>query len=156
MNINYLVIAIEWIVIIALLVKFIPKNKIKIALIAFHCTQLITWVLGLLIVQLKLIEYPIRLFTYANKTSFTFEYFAFPSFCAIFNVYYPEKKSAFGQFMYYFYYCTTLTVIEVFVEKYTDTLKYIHWSWYITWITLLITFYLTRKYCIWFFKQDDK
>ena len=156
MNINYILIAIEWIVTIGLLVKFIPKNKIRLALVAFHCKQLITWVMGLSVAQLKLIEYPVRLFPYANKASFTFEFFAYPSFCAIFNVNYPEKKSAFGQFMYYFYYCTTLTVIEVIVERYTDTLKYIHWTWYITWITLFITFYLSRIYCVWFFKQNDK
>lgn len=158
MNINYILIAVEWIVTIILLVKFIPKNKIRLALVAFHGKQVLTWVMGLSVAQLKLIEYPIRLFPYANKACFTFEFFTYPSLCAIFNVKYPLKKNAFGQFMYYFYYCTTLTVIEVIVEKYTDILKYIHWTWYITWITLFITFYLTRSYCVWFFKlkENDK
>lgn len=152
MNIDYIRIAIGWIVTIVLLVKFIPKNKVREAHIAFFFKQLITWVLGLLVVQLKLIEYPVRLFSYANKTSFTFEYFVYPSLCAIFNVHYPEKKSAFSQFMYYFCYCTTITVLEIFVERYTNIIKYIHWTWYITWITLFITFYMTRKYYEWFFK----
>ncbi len=151
MNRDYALITFEWILTIILLIKFIPKNKIREAHVAFLLKQLITWILGLLVVQLKLIEYPVRLFPYANKTSFTFEYFVYPSICAIFNVNFPEKKNLLGKFMYYFYYCTTITCLEVLVEKYTNILKYMHWTWYLTWITLFITFYITRKYCIWFF-----
>jgi hypothetical protein len=154
MNRDYMFIIIGWVVTIGLLLKFIPKNKIREAHVAFFFKQLLTWLLGLLVVELRLIEYPVRLFSYANKTSFTFEYFIYPSLCAIFNVHYPEKKSAFGQFMYFFYYCTTITILEIYVEKYTNILKYIHWNWYITWITLFITFYATRKYYVWFFKLN--
>ena len=93
MNWDYALIALEWILTIVLLVKFISKNKIREAHVAFFFKQLITWVLGLLVVQLKLIEYPVRLFPYANKASFTFEYFVYPSLCAIFNVNFPEKKN---------------------------------------------------------------
>ncbi|MBU3174679.1 CBO0543 family protein [Clostridium estertheticum] len=143
---------IGWIITAGLLVKFIPKNKIREASVAFSFKQFLTWILGLTVVQYKLIEYPVRLFPYATKTSFSFEFFIYPSLCAIFNIHYPQKKNAFGQFMYYVYFCTAITVIEVFVEKHTDVLKYIHWTWYITWITLFITFYFTRKYYEWFFK----
>lgn len=156
MNVNYIFLALEWLITIGLLICFIPKHKIREAHVAFLAKQAITWVLGLSVVELRLIEYPIRLFPYANKTSFTFEYFVYPSICAIFNVHYPEKKSAFSQFMYYFYYCTTLTGIEILTEKYTNILKYIHWSWYVTWISLFITFFITRKYYVWFFKLREK
>ena len=152
---DYILITIGCIVTIGLLVKFIPKDKIREAHVAFLFKQLLTWVLGLTVVEVKLIEYPIRLFPYSTKTSFAFEYFVYPSLCAIFNVHYPKNKSTFGQFMYYFYFCTTMTVFEVFVEKHTNILKYIHWTWYITWLTLFITFYCTRKYYVWFFKLNQ-
>ncbi|MCB2293521.1 hypothetical protein LGK95_08300 [Clostridium algoriphilum] len=152
MNRNYILIVIGCIVTIGLLVKFIPKNKIREASVAFSFKQFLAWILGLIVVQFKLIEYPVRLFSYATKSNFTFEYFVYPSLSAIFNIHYPKKKSAFGQFMYYFYFCTTMTAIEIFVEKNTDLLKYIHWTWYITWSSLFITFYCTRKYYEWFFK----
>ncbi|MDR3541972.1 MAG: hypothetical protein P4L69_13535 [Desulfosporosinus sp.] len=154
MNKDYTIIAVGWIITTVSLVKFIPKNKIREALVAFLVNQLITWVLGLTVVELGLIEYPVRLFPHANNTSFTFEYFIYPSMCAIFNVNYPKSKSRFGQFMYYFYYCTTFTIFEVIIEKNANLLKYIHWSWYITWITLLITFYMTRKFYVWFFRLN--
>ncbi|WP_345788342.1 CBO0543 family protein [Desulfosporosinus orientis] len=63
--------------------KFIPKDKIRKALIAFLFKQVITWAVGLGVVELRLIEYPVRLFPYANRTSFSFEYFIYPSICAI-------------------------------------------------------------------------
>jgi len=152
MSRDYILIVIEWIVMLCLLVKFIPKNKIREALVSISFNQLITWPMGLIVVALGLIEYPVRLFSHTSKTCFSFEYFSLPSICAIFNVNYPEKKGPFGQFMYYFYYCTAITIFEVFTEKYTSRLKYIHWSWYITWITIFISLYITRKLYTWFFK----
>lgn len=149
---DYILLIIQWVVPIGLLLRFIPKDKIREAMVAFSFKQLMTWILGLTVSELRLIDYPIRLFPYACKTNFTFEYFVYPSLCAVFNVNYPKNKNAFGQFMYYFYYCTTITALEVLSEKYTNILKYIHWTWYTTWITLFLTFYATRKYYIWFFK----
>jgi hypothetical protein len=152
MNLNYILISIEWIGTISLLLIFIPKYKIREAYIAFSFKQILTWILGLTVAQLRLIEYPIRLFPYASKADFTFEFFMYPSLCAIFNVHYPKNKGTFGQFMYYFYYCTTMTILEVFAERYTNILKYLHWAWYITWITLFMTFYITRKFYEWYLK----
>ena len=155
MNIGYTINAIAWIITIFSLVKFVPKAKIREAELAFLFNQVITWLVGLAVVEFGLIEYPVRLFPHATRSSFTFEYFIYPSICAIFNVNYPEDKRTFGQFMYYFYFCTTMTVIEVIIERYTTVLTYIHWTWYITWITLFITFYMTRKYYVWFFRQKQ-
>ena len=90
MNRGYIFIAIEWIVTICLLVKFIHKSKIREASVAFCFNQFLTWILGLTVVQFKLIEYPVRLFPYATKANFTFEYFVYPSLCAIFTI--PKKK----------------------------------------------------------------
>lgn len=156
MKFEYLLIIGSWIVTIILLIIYIPKDKIREAQVAFFFKQLMTWVLGLAVVELKLIEYPVRLFPYANKTSFTFEYFIYPSICAIFNVHYPINKGHLRKFIYYFFYCTTITIVEITVERYTNIINYINWNWFITWITLYITFYLTRKYYEWFFKLNKK
>jgi hypothetical protein len=152
MNKDYVLLALEWILATGLLIRFIPKNKIREAFVAFSFKQTLTWVLGLAVVELRLIEYPVRLFPYANKTSFTFEYYTYPALCAIFNVNFPEDKGSFGKFMYYCYYCSVITILEVITERYTNILKYIHWTWYVTWITLFITFYITRRFYVWFYK----
>lgn len=139
-----------------MLILFIPKNKFREAQVIFFFKQLMTWVLGLTVAQLRLIEYPVREFAYASKVSFSFEYFIYPAICVVFNLHYPEGKSLIRQFMHFFYFCTVMTIIEVICERYTNILKYIHWTWYATWITLFITFYLSRKYYLWFYKLKDK
>jgi len=150
---EYIISIVEIILIIFVLYKYVPRDKIREAHVAYLFKQAITWSVGLIVAEYRLIEYPFRLFPYANKASFLFEFFFYPSICVIFIANYPEKKSLFSQFMYYFYYCTILTIIEVIQERYTDVLEYRHWTWYVTWITFFITFYMSKKYNEWFFKN---
>ena len=124
--------------------------QVKEAQLIFFIKQFMTWILGLITAELRLIEYPVRIFDYAAKTSFTFEYIVYPSICVVFGLYYPEGKSFIKKLMYYFYYCTGITIVEVILEKYTDVINYINWDWYMSWISLFITFYLSRKYYKWF------
>lgn len=155
MNIDLLILFSAWVITIIMLILFIPKSKIREAQLAFLFMQVITWLIGLLVVEFRLIEYPVEFFKNATKTSFSFEYFIYPSICAVFNLYFPNNKSNFRKFMHYFYFCTTMTIIEVLCEKYTNIIKYIHWTWYITWISLFITFFISRNYYLWFFRLRD-
>ncbi|WP_324255005.1 CBO0543 family protein [Bacillus sp. REN16] len=148
-----------WILILVYIVAtgilfFIPKNKVHLAVVAFLFKQFITFLIGLAVVEWGLLEYPIRLFASINRASFTFEYYAFPVLCALFNVRYPTNRSTFIKFTYYATYCSVITLFEHYLEKYTELITYIHWDWYITWITLFISFYLSRLFCRWFFKNE--
>jgi len=143
-----------WIITILLLIRFVPKHKLREAQVIFFFKHIITWILGLLVVEFHLIEYPVRLFSYANKTSFSFEFFIYPSLCVLFNLHYPSLKSGRTQFLYYAGYCSAMTFIEVLVEKYTDIATYLHWSGLCTWVTLCITFYISRRYYLWHFKLN--
>jgi len=154
MNKDVLILVAAWVATIIMLILFIPKNKIREAQLIFLFKQSITWLVGLLAVELRLIEYPVRLFKYANKTSFTFEYFIYPAICTVFNINYPVGKSNIKKFMHYFSYCTVMTVLEVLCVKYTNIIVYLHWTWYVTWITLFITFFISRKYYLWFFSYN--
>lgn len=155
MNRDLVILALAWILTAMMLLVFVPRHKIREAQLVFMFQQVITWMLGLLVVEFRLIEYPVEFFKYATNSSFTFEYFIYPSICALFNLHYPLRKSHFQQFMYYFYFCTGMTVIEVLCEKYTNIIKYIHWSWYITWITLFVSFFVSRQYYRWFFRLKE-
>ncbi|KKI91322.1 hypothetical protein WQ54_15370 [Bacillus sp. SA1-12] len=132
---------------------FIPKKKIRLAVVAFLFKQIITFLIGLVVVELGLIEYPIRLFASINRTSFTYEYYAFPVACAVFNVWYPNNRSKLIQFGYYAGFTSVLTIAEVIIEKYTELIYYIHWEWYISWITICLSFFLSRIFCVWFFAK---
>jgi len=104
MNKDVLILVAAWVATIVMLILFIPKNKIREAQLIFLFKQSITWLVGLLVVELRLIEYPVRLFKYANKTSFTFEYFIYPAICTVFNINYPVGKSTVRKFVHYFSY----------------------------------------------------
>ena len=152
MNRDYILIFMGLVISAIFLIILIPRSKVREAFVIFSFTQTITWLLGLTVVELRLIEYPARLFPYSNKTSFSFEYFIYPAISCIFVLYYPKNKNIFKKFMYYFYFCTTITIAEIFIERYTHIIKYIHWNWYITWISLFITLYIPQKFYEWFFK----
>jgi hypothetical protein len=155
MRTDTLIIIIGWLITITLLIFFVPKARVREAIVVFMFKQMITWIIGLLVVELRMLEYPVRSFAYASKTSFDFEYFIYPSFCVLFNLYYPEGKSFARRFLHFIYFCSFLTGIEVVVEKNTDILVYLHWSWYTTFITLFITFFMSRQFYKWFFKIDS-
>jgi hypothetical protein len=144
-----------WVITIGL-IFIIPRDKKRLAIVAFLFKQFITWFTGLVVVEYKLLSYPIRLFAEVNRASFTYEYFVYPLICGIFNVFYPNDRSKLYKFGYYFAYCTVLTIPEIFIEKYTNLIVYLQWSWYWTWITLFITFMMSRGFCVWFFKGLSK
>ncbi|WP_310186715.1 CBO0543 family protein [Bacillus sp. 3255] len=68
------------------------RNKIREAFVIFSFKQMLTWFLGFLVVEYKLLEYPVREFPYAARNSFTFEYFIYPAICCVFNLKFPEGK----------------------------------------------------------------
>jgi hypothetical protein len=150
MTVEWTILILVWITTFSLFF-FVPRQKFRLAQVAILFKQMITWLLGLVVVELGLIEYPVRLFAAVNRSSFTFEFWAYPVVCGLFNARYPEKRSLLFKLFYYSSYCTVMTVVEVLIEKNTDLIKYIHWSWFWTWITLFVTFYMSRTFCKWFF-----
>lgn len=150
---------IEWWILLSVYVVatsilfFIPKSKIQLAVVAFLFTQVITFLIGLVVVELGLLEYPVRTFASINRASFDYEYYFFPVTCAAFNVWYPNNRRTLIQLGYYVVFSSVLTLAEVIIEKYTELIKYIHWEWYTTWITISISFFIVRLFCVWFFSK---
>ncbi|HJV45834.1 MAG TPA: CBO0543 family protein [Bacillota bacterium] len=136
-----------------LLWLYIPRSKLLDAHISFLFMQAQTWLLGAIVVELHLIEYPYRFVKYAYRISFVYEYFIYPAISALFNVHFPQKKGWKVKTIYVFSYASVLTVIEVILEKYTYVIKYIHWYWYWTWISLVITLLISYFYYLWFYKK---
>lgn len=149
------ILALIWIVTSALVYIYIPRNKVKQGLLAFLFKQIITWPVGLFVVERGLIKYPVRLlFNKTNKSSFSFEYYYYPAICAIFNTNYPQNKNLFIKFFYHICYSSILTLLEVILERYTDLITYVKWKWYWSFITMTITFYCSRLFYKWFFNEE--
>lgn len=139
-----------------LLVFKTPKDKLREASIIFFFKQTMTWSIGLLVVESGLITYPIREFVKAGATSFSFEYFIYPSLCVIFNLQYPMGKKKWKKAGWIVGFPTIMTIIEVIIERKTELIEYMNWTWYWTWITLLLTFLISRVYFLWIYKKSGK
>lgn len=154
MRIEWWILISVWVVATGMLF-FIPKNKIRLAVVAFLFQQVITFLIGLVVVEFGLLEYPIRFFASINRTSFTYEYYAFPVICAAFNVWYPNNRSTFIQVGYYVGVGSVLTIAEVIIEKYTELITFIHWEWYTSLISICLALFIARLFCVWFFKKGE-
>jgi len=141
-----------WFISIVSFCLFIPREKQRNAQLNLLFMQFLTWFLGLFVVNLNLIQYPVRFFAEANGSSFTFEFLAYPVICALFNEYYPEHKGKFTKFRYCTIICSALTVLEIILENHTQLIKYINWNGYLTWSSIFITLYISRLYNRWYFK----
>jgi len=149
-----IILILSWILGIVLLIIFVPANKLRQGIVPFLFKQVVTWLFGLLVVEKRLIKYPVREFKYAYKGSFSFEYFLYPTLCVLYNLYYPEKQNKLMKFLYLNLYAGITTALEVFLEKYTNTIKYIKWKWYWSYITMAITNISSRLFYKWFFKEN--
>ncbi|WP_345774222.1 CBO0543 family protein [Cytobacillus sp. S13-E01] len=146
-----------WIISLLLWLLFVPREKFREAQVSFLFKHIITWLFGLLVVKFNLIEYPVRFFKRVNKTSFTFEYMVYPTLCALFNLYYPDRKNNFIKGLYYILHSSLITVFEVYAVKYTKLIRYKNgWKWYWSFTTIMLTYYVSRLYHKWFFKEKAK
>jgi len=142
-----------WIIGIFLLYFCVPRRKYREAQVSFLFMQALTWVSGILVSEFRLITYPVRFFDYASRTSFTFEYFAFPVLSVLFNLYFPKNASRKTKGIYILSFPSIMTIIEVLLEKYTDTIGYINWNWFFSWVTIFIALYISYLYYKWFFTK---
>lgn len=133
---------------------YIPKNRLTEATIMFFFQQLLTWFLGLVTVEWHLLDYPVREFASVNKTSFTFEFLVFPVITVFYIMYYPMQRGILAKILYTSGVTTAILIPEIIVEKYTDLIEYIHWAWYVSWLSVYASFCLARIFHRWFFKFE--
>lgn len=140
-----------------LIVRFVPKDKIREAQLIFLFKQVLTWLFGLIVVEMGLIKYPYRLFfKKASKSSFSFEYFIYPALSVLYNLHYPEKRKLLVRILFNTLYPSLITLLEMIALKYTRLIKYDkNWSWYWSFISMFITNYLSHLYFKWFFKNQQ-
>ncbi len=95
---------------------FVPKAKRQEAQFIFLFTQFPTWLFGLIVVELGLLNYPIHELAEANSTSFIFEYMVLPIYCIHFNTHFPLHVKKIIKLYYFCWSSLPLTCFEVLVE----------------------------------------
>lgn len=100
---------------------------------------------GAAVVNLKLLEYPYRQLPLYYEISLLFDFWVFPILCVLYNQ--ITRKMGFRLILVYaILFSAGMTAIEYPLELYTELIKYHKWSWYITFITLTVTFLSSRAF----------
>jgi len=109
----------------------------------FKCVVDFIW--GSPVVNLKLLDYPVRLLPQFYNTSILFELWVFPTLCVLYNQ--VTRERGFWPILYYAaVFSTVVTAIEYPIELYTDLIEYLNWSWFTSFYTIMITFLSSRGF----------
>ncbi|WHY03241.1 CBO0543 family protein [Neobacillus sp. DY30] len=128
---------------ITLLFSSLRKPPIKNWIIIFSLSSYFSTFVGVLVVEEKMLEYPVRFLSNYFSSSLLYEYLLFPVVCIYF--YQTTYGSRYlNMVLQCILYTTVLTIIEVFFERYTELIKYHTWTWIYTFISTFILMMFIR------------
>ena len=153
MNFELWVVVASWLLTIALLLLLVNRKQLLEAQVSFMFMQVLTWLFGAVIVENKLIAYPVDFLNYAYRTSFSFEYFIFPAVSAIYNIHFPRHFGLLVKTCYILGIPGAITALETVIERKTEIIDYINWHWFWSFSTMTVTLLLSYWYYMWFFRR---
>jgi hypothetical protein len=113
----------------------------------FMCVLDFVW--GSLVVELGLIEYPVRLLQNWYDTNILFEIWVFPILGILYNQ--VTRERGLWPIIYFAaLFSAGITAIEYPIELYTNLIRYIDWSWSTSFYTLSMTFLMSRAFIAFF------
>ncbi|QGQ45541.1 CBO0543 family protein [Metabacillus sediminilitoris] len=119
------------------------KTPIKDLILIFLLTSYFTIFLGVLVVEEKMIEYPISFLSNYFSSSLLYEYLLLPVVCIYF--YQATNYSRYPSIILKCaLYTSVLTSIEVLLERYTDLIEYHTWTWIHTFISIFFLMMFIR------------
>lgn len=119
------------------------KEPKKDWIVVFLLKSLVSGFFGNIIAGNKLLEFPVRFFPKAFKSSIVYDSLLFPLLCVFYNQT-TYKSKLVSIIIQAFIYSLPMTGVEHILEKKTNLIKYNKWHWYYTLITLVITFLSVR------------
>jgi hypothetical protein len=153
MNIDYIVMALIWIIGLILLKVFTPKNRKRKLIFAIFICQAFIWLSDLIHVKYKLLLFPTREFPHATDILITTDYFFYPLLCGFYIIYEP-KVNLLWRTLYLSLWISGIVLFDVLIERYTNLIEYINYAWYWTWGVFFCLFALTNLIYHWFFHRS--
>jgi hypothetical protein len=141
-----------WVFLIIGIVLFIFSLRkpllLKDTILVFLLKAYFSTFIGVIVVEEKMIEYPVRFLGKYFQASILFEYFLYPIMCVY--LYQTTVHSRFlGIVLQCALYTAALTIIEVLCEKYTDLITYHSWSWLHSYIFIFLLSLFVRLLVQW-------
>ena len=138
-----------------LLIFAVDWRYVRDWVVVFLFKSLLDFVVSSPTVEHHLLEYPIRLLPNCYDTSLLFELWVFPVLCILYNQITRDK--GIGAILgYALLFSAGITVIEYYLELHTNLIRYIQWSWQTTFISLTITFLISRGFIAFYRRACDK
>ncbi|HZG60197.1 MAG TPA: CBO0543 family protein [Anoxybacillus sp.] len=137
-----------------LFVFSLRKPLIKDTILVFLLKAYFSTFIGVIVVEEKLVEYPVRFLSKYFEASILFEYFLYPIMC----VYYYQTSyhsRYLGIVVQCALYTAALTIIEVLCEKYTHLIKYHTWTWMHSFISIFLVSLFVRIIMQWINQMDS-
>lgn len=103
--------------------------------------------LGSLVVESGLLDYPVRILPDLYDTSLLFELWVLPILCILYNQI-INKRSLWSMGYYAMLFSAGITGIEFIIERNTNLIAYIEWSWVTTFITVTLAFWVSRAFVV--------
>jgi len=115
------------------------KDKILVFLLKAYFSSFF----GVIVVEKKFLEYPVRFLDQYFEASILFEYFLYPIVCVYFyqTSYHSRLPGIVGQCLLY---TAALTSVEVLYEKYTNLIEYHRWTWVHSFVTIFVLSFSVR------------
>ncbi|NNV06946.1 CBO0543 family protein [Geobacillus sp. C56-T2] len=115
------------------------KDKILVFLLKAYFSSFF----GVIVVEAKLLEYPVRFLGKYFEASILFEYFLYPTVCVYFyqTSYHSRLPGIIVQCVLY---TSALTTVEVLYEKYTNLIEYHRWTWMHSFASLFLVSFSVR------------
>ncbi|WP_430786832.1 CBO0543 family protein [Virgibacillus flavescens] len=113
--------------------------------IAYLLTSYLSIILGVLVVEEKMLDYPVKFLDGHFDSNLLYEYLWLP--IAIIYFYRTTYYSRFsGILLQGLVYTSVLTIIEVLIEKNTNIIEYITWTWWYTFVSVFILMVFIRMF----------
>ncbi|MFD2804623.1 CBO0543 family protein [Litchfieldia salsa] len=122
---------------VVLLVFALRRPLILHSLLVFFVTAYFTTIIGVIVVEEKMIEYPVSFLDHYFDSSLLFEYFLFP----IVNIYFYQmtyESQWIGVIVKATLLSAILTLIEYLFEVFTDLIEYHTWTWVLSFIGMFL------------------
>ena len=137
---------------------YIPKAKIRLALISFLAFQATTWFTSIILVQAGKAVYPVREFVKATNVNFIPQFLFYPSIFMWFILLFPKERSLLIKMIHYVLFVSIMLWFIYFTYKYTDIYRFPNATDYsiVTkgYARNFLQFGICHLYVTWFFSKD--
>jgi hypothetical protein len=147
-----------WFFLIIGIVLFIfslrKPHLLKDTILVFLLKAYFSTFIGVIVVEKKMVEYPVRFLGKYFEASILFEYFLYPIMCIY--LYQTSVHSRFlGIVIQCALYTAALTSVEFLCEKYTDLIEYHSWTWVHSYLFIFLLSLLVRLLVQWINKIEQ-